>query len=47
MMFEKLQRAHPTLCGHFAPANLVGIDKLRAYLFLIYGLHVSHIVKLF
>ena len=37
MMFGKLQRAHHTLRGHFAPAYLVGSNKLRAYLFSIYG----------
>ena len=35
----KLQRAHPTLRGHFASAYLVGSDMLRAYLFFIYGLN--------
>ena len=37
MMLGKLQRAHPTLCGHFAPAYLVGSNMLRAYIFFIYG----------
>ena len=32
----KLQRAHPTLRGHFASAYLVGSNMLRAYLFFIY-----------
>ena len=36
MIFGKLQRAHPTLQGHFAPAYLVGSNMLRAYLFFIY-----------
>ena len=27
----------PTLRGHFGPAYLVGSNKLRAYLFLLYG----------
>ena len=36
MMFGKLQKAHPTLRGHFAPAYLGGSNKLRAYLFFIY-----------
>ena len=36
-MLEKLQRAHPTWRGHFAPAYLVGSNMLRAYLFFIYG----------
>ena len=36
MMLGKLQRAHPTLRGHFAPAYLVGGNMLRAYLFFIY-----------
>ena len=35
-MLGKLQRAHPTLRGHFATAYLVGSNKLRAYLFFIY-----------
>ena len=35
-MLEKLQRAHPTLRGHFAPIYLVGSNMLRAYLFFIY-----------
>ena len=34
----KLQRAHPTLRGHFASAYLVGSNMRRAYLFFIYGL---------
>ena len=38
MMLGKLQRAHPTSRGHFAPAYLVGSNKLRAYLFFIYAL---------
>ena len=37
MMLGKLQRAHHTLHGHFAPAYLGGSNKLRAYLFFIYG----------
>ena len=37
-MLGKLQRAHPTMRGHFALAYLVGSEKLRAYLFFIYGL---------
>ena len=37
MMLGKLQRAHPTLHDNFAPAYLVGSDKLRASLFFIYG----------
>ena len=36
MMLGNLQRAHPTLCGHFAPAYLGGSNMLRAYLFFIY-----------
>ena len=35
-MLGKLQRAHHTLHGHFAPAYLLGSNKLRAYLFFIY-----------
>ena len=34
MMLGKLQRAHPTLRGHFAPAYLVGSNMLRAYLWV-------------
>ena len=41
MMLEKLQRAHPTLRGHFAPAYLVGSNMLRAYPLFIYGLQGS------
>ena len=37
MILGKLQRAHPTLRGHFAPAYLAGSNMLRAYLFFIYG----------
>ena len=37
MILGKLQRAHPTLLGHFAPTYLAGNDKLRAYLFFVYG----------
>ena len=33
----KLQRAHLTLRGYFAPAFLIGSNMLRAYLFFIYG----------
>ena len=40
MMKGKLQRAHPTLRGHFAPVYLVGSNKLRAYLFLIYVIKI-------
>ena len=41
-MLGKLQRAHPTLPGHFAPAYLEGSNMLRAYLPFIYdtALHV-------
>ena len=39
MMLGKLQKAHPTLRGHFAPAYLVGSNMLRAYLFFIYGIY--------
>ena len=38
MMLEKLQRAHPTLLGHFALAYFGGSNTLRAYLFFIYRL---------
>ena len=31
MMLGKLQRAHPTLRGHFVPAYLIESDKLREY----------------
>ena len=37
MMLGKLQRAHPTLRGHFAHAYLAGSNIFRAYLFRIYG----------
>ena len=37
-MLGKLQRAHPTLRGHFDPAFLLGSNMLRAYLFFIYGI---------
>ena len=37
MMLGKLQKAHQTLRGHFAPAYLGESNKLRAYLFFIYG----------
>ena len=37
MMLGNLQRTHPTLCGHFAPAYIVWSNMLRAYLFFIYG----------
>ena len=36
MMLGKLQIAHPTLRGHFAPTYLVGSNMLRAYQFFIY-----------
>ena len=39
MMLRKLHRAHHTLCGHFAPAYLVGSNKLRAYIFFIYDVY--------
>ena len=38
MMLGKLQRAHLTLRGHFAPTFLVGINMPRAHLFFIYAL---------
>ena len=38
-MFGMLQRAHPTLRCHFAPAYLVGSNMLWAYLFFIYGIN--------
>ena len=37
MMLGKLQRAHSTKRGQFAPAYLVGSNMLRAYLFFIYA----------
>ena len=46
MVFRKLQRAHPTLCGYFAPGYLVGSNMLRAYLFFIYGTTPKPYVKL-
>ena len=45
MMLGKLQRAHPTFRGPFAPAYLVESNMLRAYLFFIYGCRSS--LKLF
>ena len=36
MMLGKLQRAHPTLRGHFAPTYIVGSNMLRSYLFFIF-----------
>ena len=39
MMLGKLQKAHPTLRSHFAPAYSVGSNMLRAYLLFIYGLN--------
>ena len=42
-MLGKLQRAHPTLRDHFAPAYLVGSYMLRAYLFFI---HAQNIMQL-
>ena len=41
MMLGNLQRAHPTLHGHFAPAYLLGSNMLRACLFFIYGREVT------
>ena len=35
-MLGKLQRAHQTLGGHFAPTYLGGSNKLRAYQFFFY-----------
>ena len=43
MILGKLQRAHPTLRGHFAPAYLVESNKVRAYLFFIYGPLISNV----
>ena len=37
MMLGKLQRAHPTLRGHLAPAYIVGSNMLRAYQLFIYA----------
>ena len=42
MMLGKLQRVHPTLRGHFAPAYLVGSDMLGVYLFFIYDDYLTH-----
>ena len=39
MMLGKLQRAHPILPGHFAPAYLVSRNMLWAYIFFICGYH--------
>ena len=36
MILGKLQRVHYTVCGHFAPAYLGGINKFKAYKFFIY-----------
>ena len=33
------QSLHQTKSGHFAPAHSGGSNKLKAYLFIIYGLH--------
>ena len=41
-MLGKLQRALPTLHGHFAPAYLVGSNMLKAYLFFIYDLYTQY-----
>ena len=41
MILEKLQRADPTLRGHFAPAYWVGSNMLRAYLFFIYATDIQ------
>ena len=41
MILGKLQSAHPTFRGHFAPAYLVGSNMLRSYLFFIYGKHLT------
>ena len=41
IILGKLQRAHPTSRGHFAPAYLVGSNKLRANLFFIYGFNIG------
>ena len=51
-MLGKLQRAHPTLPGHFAPAYLVGSNMLRAYLFFSeyfgeYTVQLSSKMKIF
>ena len=37
MILGKLQRAHPNLHGHIAPAYFVGSNMHRVYLFFIYG----------
>ena len=41
VIWEKLLRAHQTLSGHFAPVDLDGSNKLRAYLFFIYEYNLS------
>ena len=48
MMLGQLQRAHHTLRGHFTPgpAYLGGSDKLRAYLFFIYGLYTNTLYQI-
>ena len=45
-MLGMLQRAHPTLRGHFAPAYLVGSNMLRVNLFFIYGVYTFKCRKL-
>ena len=47
MMLGKLQRAHPTLHGYFAPAYLVGSNMLGAYLFFIYGRKEPKIINFY
>ena len=39
VIWRKLQRAHPTESGHFAPAYLGGRNKLRVSLQFVYGKH--------
>ena len=44
MKLGKLQTAHHTLRGHFAPAYLGGSIKPRAYLFFIYDLDIQKVL---
>ena len=44
MMLGKLQRAHSTLRGHFAPAYLVGSNMLRAYIYSL-SMGISYFIK--
>ena len=41
VIWRKLQRAHRTKSGHFAPDYSGGIDKLRASLEFLYDQHLQ------